>query len=92
MANPAIDLGSQKHDESSHASPELDKINRSRELVFGIVGHVGSGTSTVANDLGEILGQQKSDDQKQEEKYEDAHLVECQKTTSFLFAGTDESE
>ncbi len=66
MANPAISLEDQDRDETPKPSPELDKVNRSRELVFGIVGHVGSGTSTVANDLCEILSQQQSDEYRQE--------------------------
>lgn len=39
------------------ASRELTKLHASRELVFGIVGHVGSGTSTVAKNLCDILRQ-----------------------------------
>ena len=37
-------------------SQELAKQHASRELIFGIVGHVGSGTSTVAETLKAVLG------------------------------------
>ena len=37
-------------------SQELAKQHASRELIFGIVGHVGSGTSTVAETLEAVLG------------------------------------
>ncbi len=39
-------------------SKELTRRHASRELVFGIVGHVGSGTSTVADNLRDILAAQ----------------------------------
>ena len=44
------------HSPSPVGAQALAKQHVSRELIFGIVGHVGSGTSTVAQTLETVLG------------------------------------
>lgn len=57
-----------KHEltESSIPSQELSQHYTSRELVFGIVGHVGSGTSTVSETLLSVLQNSPSEDDNYE--------------------------
>ncbi len=66
MAEAAEVLDEPNETEVPKPSRELNKTNSARELVFGIVGHVGSGTSTVANDLCEILGAQSVEGEQQQ--------------------------
>lgn len=66
MAEAVKALDSSEVTEAPKPSKELNKSNSARELVFGIVGHVGSGTSTVANDLCDILASQTVDEEQQE--------------------------
>ena len=66
MAEAAEVLDESKEAGAPEPSKELNKSNSARELVFGIVGHVGSGTSIVAQDLREILAHQTVSDEKQQ--------------------------
>jgi deoxycytidylate deaminase len=66
MAEAVQALDNTEAAEAPKPSKELNKSNSARELVFGIVGHVGSGTSTVANDLCNILAGQTVDEEQQE--------------------------
>ena len=49
---------------STADSQELSKQLASRELVFGIVGHVGSGTSKVGENLADVLARQEFEGKK----------------------------
>lgn len=51
-----------KPDGEKADSKSLAKSLAAHELVFGIVGHVGSGTSTIAEALESVLGQLKQND------------------------------
>jgi deoxycytidylate deaminase len=57
------------------SSQELVRQQASQELVFGIVGHVGSGTSTIAEQLVTILEDQDVNGIKQEAKILKARTV-----------------
>ncbi len=63
-AAKSLDLNSNQH--TAKKSTELYGSSIARELVFGIVGHVGSGTSTIANKLGLILKNQTVNGKTQE--------------------------
>ena len=65
MAQAKIMTISPEKDSGDLPSVELAKHQASRELIFGIVGHVGSGTSTIAEKLADILEEQVVDDFKQ---------------------------
>ena len=66
MAEAAKVLDDPGETEAPKSSRELNKSNSARELVFGIVGHAGSGTSTVAEQLHVILQRQSVDGSQQQ--------------------------
>ena len=66
MAEAAKVLDDSGETEAPKPSRELNKLNSARELVFGIVGHAGSGTSTVAECLHAILQRQSVDGSQQQ--------------------------
>ena len=66
MAEAAKVLDGPGETEAPKPSRELNRLNSARELVFGIVGHAGSGTSTVAESLHAILQRQSVDGSQQQ--------------------------
>lgn len=65
MAVPKPKAANEDVGEADLPANELSRNHASHELVFAIVGHVGSGTSTIADSLCEILGSQEIDGKQQ---------------------------
>lgn len=75
MAKAQLKQVGESANKNKPSSQELVRQQSSQELVFGIVGHVGSGTSTIADQLVTILEDQKINGIKQEAEILKARLV-----------------